>query len=81
MFTNRPWVINSQVNAAYLLDCTPECLTDQQWFVCFTVYLNESEKTSLHSVSIKAIAFDTPNEAAELGRICGERWIAAQERN
>ena len=45
-------------------DCTTECLTDRQWNVRFTVYRNESERTS---VLINAIAFDTPNEAAELG--------------
>ena len=79
MFTDQNWLMDSRTNARYLLDCTPARHKDKQWFVRVTVYRNEAEKTSVHTALAKAIVFDTPNEAAELGRICGERWIAEHQ--
>ena len=81
MFTDQSWLIDSRTNAGYSLDCTPERRNEKQWFVRVTVYRNETERTSVHTALVRAIVFDTPNEAAELGRICGERWIAAHENH
>jgi hypothetical protein len=83
MFTEGNWVVRATTNHDYLLDCTPERMPDAQWRSRVVVYLDGAKKTrsAMHTAAPKIVAFDTSLEAAEMARLCGERWIATHEKN
>jgi hypothetical protein len=83
MFRDGTWVVRSTTNPNYSLDCSPERMSNARWCPRVVIYLEGSKKkrVAVHTAAPNIVAFETPGEAAEMGRLCGEQWIATREKN
>ena len=80
MFATGSWVVRAIANPAYSLDCSPERLGNNKWSPQVTIYCDEKERTVKRALSARALAFESPQEAADAARALGERWLAENER-
>jgi hypothetical protein len=80
MVTEGTWVFRSVTNPAFSLDCSPERVGHNQWSPRVTIYCDSKPRSVARTLSAKALAFESPQEAAEAARVFAERWLAQNER-
>jgi hypothetical protein len=80
MFAGGSWVVRAITNPAYSLDCSPERLGNNKWSPQVTIYSDGETRTIARTLSAKAIAYETPQEAADAARAFGERWLSEHEQ-
>ena len=73
MGTAEEWVVRSIADSNYILDCNPERLDQDRW--CVQVVISEASGVPVHTCAPRAVAFDSPSDAAAFGFAVGERWI------
>ena len=73
MGTAEEWVVRSITDSNYILDCNPEPLDQGRW--CVQVVISEASGVPVHTCAPKAVAFDSPTDAAAFGFAVGESWV------
>jgi hypothetical protein len=81
VFSEGTWTVPSITNQNYLLDCAPQGIANGRWCPRCAIFRKGQEREPVYVVNPRIVAFETAREAAEMGRQCGEQWIAAHERN
>ena len=81
MFRDGSWTVPSVIDQNFLLDCTPERIANDRWCPRVVISRKSDERSSLYIANPRIASFDTAREAAEMGRLCGEQWIAKIEQN
>ena len=73
MGTAEEWVVRSIADSNYILDCNPERLDQDRR--CVQVVISEPSGVPVHTCAPRAVAFESPSDAAACGFAVGERWI------
>ena len=81
MFRDGSWTVPSVIDQNFLLDCTPQRIASDRWCPRVVIFRKSDERNPLCIANPRVVSFDTAREAAEMGRLCGEQWIAKIEQN